>query len=207
MSSRFDVLRSLVRGATRSASRRVRNLGPVTNARRVLAELKAMRATLTEGALSSAVAQAEGVEGATVRITGGRVLVDVDWTDGEHTAVAIWPERARFAPRGAKEVVFRVDPPEHVRGRRTREIVGGIAAAIARALWGPVLGARGAAEQALVETEGARLRCDLRTVPAVRAAFDGSGLAPVLDVIALEGFVVEENYLRLQLKLPTGTPF
>ena len=206
MASRFDVLKSLVRTATRATGARISRLGPVENAREALAELRNRRASIGEGALGSAVAQADGVEATTVRIADGRILVDVTWDDGEHTAVSVLPEKTRFAPRGAKEVIFVVEPVDAVESRRVREIVGCVGAAIARLLWGPLLGPRPQGEQALVEREGARLRTDLRSVPAVRAMLEGSALAMAVDVIGVEGFTLEDHSLRIRIGLPLGFP-
>lgn len=206
MASRFDVLRSLVRGATKATRDRLKELGPVANAREVFEELRARRAHIGEGALGSAIAQAEGVRTSTVRIADGRLLVDVGWDDGDETSVAVTPETVRFAPRGAKEVLFSVEPPERVGDARVREIVGCLAAAIARALWGPLLGPRPGGEQALVEREGARLRADLRTVPAVRSMLEGSTLSMALDVIAIESFTFEDHALRFRIALPFSMP-
>lgn len=58
-------------------------------------------------------------------------------------------------------------------------------------------------EQALVEREGARLRADLRTVPAVRAALEGSALAMALEVLTIESFALEDRALRLKIGLPS----
>ena len=201
--SRLDVLRSLVRGAAKAGADRVSKLRPVANARQAMVELRARRATLTEGALSSAIAHGvRGVTAATVSLKEGRILADVGLEDGETLTLAIVPEQARFAPRGAKEVLFSVEPPEAVEDSRARDIVGAVAAAIARALWGPILGPRRPDEHALVEREGARLRADLRTVPAVRSTLEGSALAVALEVISIKSFTIEERALRLVVALP-----
>lgn len=206
MASRFDVLKSLVRSATQKAGDELSKLGPVAGAREALAEIRNRRASLSEGALGSAVSQAEGAAATTVSVMRGRILVDVTWDDGRNTQVAILPEKARFAPRGAKEVIFRVEPPDAVSDYRVKEVVGCLAAAIARTLWGPFMGERVAAEQALVEREGARLRCDLRSIPSVRALFEGSSLAMAMDVIGIEAFVLEDHALRVKVGLPFSMP-
>ena len=119
--SRFDVLKSLVRGAAKAGAERVQKLRPVANVRLAMAELRARRATLTEGALSSAIAQGvRGVTAATVSLTEGRIIADVGLEDGETLVLAIIPEQARFAPRGAKEIVFSVEPPAAVDDGRFR---------------------------------------------------------------------------------------
>lgn len=203
MAKRLDVLRSFVRDAARAGAQGVRRFRPVANARELFDELRARRASLTEGALGAAIANGvSGAHGITVSIQGGRVIADVSYEDGESREFAIIPDQARFAPRGAKEVIFSLEPPEAVNDMRSREIVGAVAAAIARALWGPVLGPRPEGEHALVDREGARLRADLRTIPAVRATLEGSPLGVALDVISIESFSVEDRTLRLVIALP-----
>ncbi len=201
--SRLDVFKSLVRSAAKAGANQVKKLGPVRNARRAIAELRARRATLTEGALSSAIVNgAPGVRAATVSLQDGRLIADVGFDDGETLVLSIVPEQARFAPRGAKEVIFAVEPPESIGSSRARDIVGAVAAAIARTLWGPILGARRPDEHALVELEGARMRTDLRTVPAVRSTLEGSALGVALEVISIEKFEIEERTLRIVIALP-----
>lgn len=203
MTSRFDVFKSLVRSAAKAGAERVRSLDAVAGARRAIDELRNRRVSLGEGMLGSAVAHAPGMRAATVSLREGRVVVDAGYEDGRTLAIAVVPEAARFAPRGAKEVIFRVEPPEVVEDARAREIVGCLAGAIARGLWGPMLGEPREEEAALVDREGARLRADLRSVPAVRAALEGSPLAMALDVLTIRGFEVEDRALRISLGLPT----
>lgn len=201
MASRIDVLRSWVRSAAKAGSERISALPPVQNARRVLEELKQRRASLSESAIGSAAAHTPGVRAATANVDGARIRLDATFDDGEYRVFAVVPEKVRFAPRGAKELLFSLEPPEAVNDAQVREVVGSVAAAIARALWGPVLGPRQGDEQALVEREGARLRADLRTIPAVRSALEGPlGLA--LDMITIESFSFEGRALRFKVGLP-----
>jgi len=202
MADRLDLLKSFVRSATKASADRLRDLKPVANARKMLEELKARRATLDEAMIGKALAGATDVRGVSVRLRDGRVGCDLTYDDGAQVVFSVIPERARFAPRGAKEVVFRIEPPERVSEARVRDAVGTLAAAIARALWGPVLGPREPNETALVEREGARLRADLRSVPAVRAVLEGSPLAMALDVIGIDGFEIADRALRFHISLP-----
>ncbi len=204
MASRFDVLKSLVRSAARAGAERVGGLDAVRGVRRAMDELRARRVSLTEAHLSAAIAGAPGVASSGVSLAGGRVVVDASYADGGSLAIAILPQEVRFAPRGAKEVIFTVEPPEAVGDGRARDAVGCVAAAIARAVWGPVLGAPVEGEAALVEREGARLRADLRSVPAVRASLEGSPLAMALEVLTVGGFAIEDRTLRVAIGLPTA---
>lgn len=208
MSKRGDLFRSLVHRAAKAGVERIKEMPAVAGARQAIEELKQRRASIGEAALSSALAHAPGVSASSVAISGGLMRVDLAFEDGESRVFAVEPEAVRFAPKGAKEVLFAVEPPELVGDPRVRDAVGCLAAAIARALWGPVLPPRAGDEQALVERDGARLRADLRTVPAVRAALEGSGLAMALEVLTIESFALEDRALRLKIGLPVpfGAP-
>jgi hypothetical protein len=201
VAKRFDVLRSWVRSAAKAGSERLGSLTPVKGARRAFEELRQRRASLSEAMIGSAVAHAPGVRAATVSLDGDQIRVDATFDDGESRTFAMVPEKVRFAPRGAKELIFSLEPPESVNDRRVRDVVGSVAAAIARALWGPVLGPREGEEQALIEREGARLRTDLRSIPAVRSALEGP-LGMALDVFSIESFEIEDRALRFKIALP-----
>jgi hypothetical protein len=203
VSDRFNVLRSWVRGAAKASADRLGKLESVANARQAISELRQRRASLSEGALSSAVARGAEVVASTASIRDGLIRLDLTYEDGEQRMFAVLPERVRFAPRGAKEVLFSIEPPELASDSRVREAVGCIAAAIARALWGPVLGQKRGDEQALTEREGSSIRTDLRSIPAVRAALEGSPLAMALEVITIEAFVLEDRRLRLKIGFPS----
>ena len=205
--SRFDVLRSLGRGAARAGAERVGKLRPVAGLRDAFAHLRARQAMITEAGLARAVSHGiTGARGVSVSLRDGRAVIDVAFAEGAPLVVAVIPEETRFAPRGAKEVLFRVEPPELAGDARAREVVGAVAAAIARALWGPVLGERREGEHALVDREGARLRADLRSVPSVRAALEGSALAPALDVVSIGGFAIADRAFVVPVALPFPAP-
>lgn len=201
--SRFDVLKSLVRGAAKAGTERLGKLRGVQGVRGALGDLRARRASVSEAALARAITHGVGGAGSvSVACRDGRIVADVSFDRGDPLVVAVIPEQTRFAPRGAKEVLFTVEPPELVADARAREVVGAIAAAIARALWGPMLGERREGEHALVDREGARLRADLRTVASVRAALEGSAIGMALDVLSIEGFAIEDRALRVTIALP-----
>ncbi|MCA9610196.1 MAG: hypothetical protein KC619_31585 [Myxococcales bacterium] len=201
--SRFDVLKSLVRTAAKSGAERLGKMKSVNELRHALGDLRARRAALSEAALTRAITHGVAdVRAVSVQLENGRAVVDVSFERGDPLVVAVIPEQTRFAPRGAKEVLFSVEPPELVADARVREIVGAFAAAIARVLWGPMLGERKEGEHALVDREGARLRADLRTVPSVRAALEGSTLGMALDVLSIESFAIEDRVLRVTIALP-----
>ena len=120
-------------------------------------------------------------------------------------AFALTPRGARFAPRGAKEVLFQVTPAAHVTQAKVRTAVGSLAGAVAHALWAVVLGAPDAEHLvgAIVDRDGnEQVRVDLRSVPAVRALQGRGPAALVIDMLELERLEVEDGQLVLKLKLP-----
>ncbi len=204
--SRSGVFRSFVRAGADGVRARLRGTTPVALARRMLRELQAQRVVLTETQLTAAVVRTPGVEAASVTARRGALQVDVTYDGGEALAFALTPDGARFAPRGAKEVLFRVTPGALSTQSKVRNTVGSLAGAMANALWAVVLGA--ATPQrlvgAIVDRDGSEgVRVDLRSVPAVRARLGRGPAAMVLDLLELERVLIEDGQLVLKLKLPS----
>jgi hypothetical protein len=110
----------------------------------------------------------------------------------------------RFAPRGAKEISFDVEPPD----AHDVSIVSALAGCIAKATW-PMIAPTGSIDVggAIVERDKpGRLRVDLRSVPAVRRFASTQTAAMIFDVLELESLRVEPGALALKLKLPQLTP-
>lgn len=207
MADRLDVLRSFLRSAADAGSRGLAKVTSWDRVRKLVDELRARRTRLPEAQLSAAMARAPGVTDSTVQVVEGRLAVVNGYDDGATVAFTVVPEQTRFAPRGAKEVIFRVEPAEMVGDPRVRESVGVLAAAVAFLLWGPALGLRRGHQSVLVEREGVRLRADLRELPAVRDALEGGPLAPVLDSLRVDRFELGERALSVVVALPfPGAP-
>jgi hypothetical protein len=202
VSDRGDILKSWLQRAAQAGASRLSRLDPVQRVSRAVEELRARRVRLDEATLAQALSAVEGLRESTLQVRDGRIEIDACWQDGERLAFAAVPETIRFAPRGAKEVLFRVEPAELARKGKVREAVGALAGAVAFAVWGPLLGAGATANPALVETEGQRLRADLRSIAAVRSALSGGPLGQVLDVLSIERFELADRELRVILKLP-----
>lgn len=204
MSDRFDILRSWIRAAADQAVDRVAGTRLASATRRAVERLTHQLWRLSDDALTSAAAHAEGVDSAMVACRRGRIFVDASLSSGREVQFSLAPLGVRFAPRGAKEISFDVQPP----GAFDHSIVGAIAACIARATWPMILpqGTR-AIGSAIVETESAeRIRVDLRTVPAVRRFAAHGTAALIFDVLELESIRVEQGALALKLKLPHAAP-
>ena len=204
MSDRFDILRSWIRTAADRAIDRATRTRLAAATRRALERLTQQLWRLSDDALTTAAAHAEGVDSAMVVCRRGRIFVDASLTSGQEVQFSLAPLSVRFAPRGAKEISFDVEPP----GAFDHSIVGAIAACIARATW-PMILPPDIREMgsAIVERESAeRVRVDLRTVPAVRRFASRGTAAMIFDVLELESIRVEPGALALKLKLPQLTP-
>jgi hypothetical protein len=204
--ARLDLLRSLLRAGADRARDRIGDVAPLATVQRVVSELRRQRLVIHERALTNVVAHAPDVRAATVTARHGALLVDVAFRDGETVACRFVPESARFAPRGAKELVFRVEPVEALRSARTREVAGALAGAIAHTLWSVALGAREGDDVsgAIVDRDGTEfVRVDLRTVPAVRRAQGKGPSAMILELLELRAIECEDGEIALVVKLPS----
>lgn len=204
MSRPFDLLRSLVRSGAVRAGERVRRLAPADAVRRTVRELGQQRVELSTESLTSAVAHAPDVEAASVASRDGKLWLDVGYEDGATLHLALVPEGASFAPRGAKELRFRIEPAEHARSQRVGDLVSQIAGAVARGLW-PLVASRGthALGGAPVDREASgHVRVDLRSVPAVRALEQKGPFALMLEAIDVRRMTATEAGLVLELRLP-----
>jgi hypothetical protein len=204
MTDRLDIVRSWVRAAADRAVQRVKGARIVNVAAQLLERLTQQRWRLSEEMLTAAAAHAEGVDSAMVTCHSGRLYVDASMRNGREVQFSLAPRTVRFAPRGAKEITFDVEPPD----AHDSSIVGALAACIAKATW-PMIAPSGAIEvgAAIVERESpGRLRVDLRTVPAVRQFASTQAGAMVFDMLELESIRVEPGALALKLKLPQLAP-
>ncbi len=204
--SRFDLLKSLVRAGADRAGDRLRSVGPLATARRLVRELRDQRASIGDRALTGAVAHAPGVRSATVTARGGRLHVYLS-VGNESIDFSLEPLAVRFASRGAKEISWSVEPAELARNRSVRDAVSALSGVIAQSVWAVVL--QPPPDDpcgAIVDVDGpGGLRVDLRTVPAVRDAASRSAAALVFEMLTLERISVEDGTLELQIALPSLT--
>jgi hypothetical protein len=144
------------------------------------------------------------VREASVACQGGRIRIDAAFDDGTHLEVGLVPWDVRFAPRGAKEVVFRLEPMALCRDRHVPELVATVAAVVAHTLWSVALGgAPIRSEGVYVDKEADDLfRVDLRNVPAVRARMSNSSMAAMFEALALGNMRADDGTLLLTLELP-----
>ncbi len=182
---------------------------PISAFRNVLRELRERRVRIPERQLARAVLRAGTIATASVRTRPGRIEIDAELESGRAVHAALLPLGAHFAPRGAKEIVFAVEPAEAANDSKVRDCVGMIAAQVARAIWGPFLPtSEGAVDSAaLVDRERDHLRVDLRTCPSVLAATKGMpALSLVMDALRIERMDVDERGLSVRIALPELAP-
>jgi hypothetical protein len=193
-------MRSLVRGFAEGAGRR---LGvPLQALQKLMRESLAQASSVSELQITKALMRVEGVREASVVCREPRIWIEATLGD-ERVSLSLQPLGARFAPRGAKELIFVVEPAELAGKSQVRDLVGALAALVAHTLWAPFLGRPANVRyDAIAERDGAEVRVDLRSVPAVRTA-QQRGLAQMFDVLELSGMHVQEGALRLHVKLPS----
>jgi hypothetical protein len=200
MTDRLDIMRSLVRAAADRAIDRVKGTRVASATLQLLERLTQQRWRLSEETLTTAAAHADGVDSAMVACHSGRMFVDASMTNGREVQFSLTPSSVRFAPRGAKEISFDVEPPD----AHDTSIVGALAGCIAKATW-PMIAPPDSVDVggAIVERESpGRLRVDLRSVPAVRRFASSQAATMVFDVLELESLRVESGALAIKLKLP-----
>lgn len=204
MTDRFDIVRSWVRVAADRAVERLTGTKVAAAGKQILERLTQQRWRLSDETLTAAAAHADGVDSAMVSCRSGKLFVDASMTDGKEVQFSLTPHAVRFAPRGAKEISFDVEPPD----AHDSSVVGALAACIAKATW-PMIAASDSIElgSAIVERESpGRLRVDLRSVPAVRRFASTQTASMVFDLLELESIRVEPGALALKLKLPQLAP-
>lgn len=200
MGDRSDLFRSLVRGFAEGAGRK---LGvPFTGLQKWLREALAQASSVSDRQIAKALARVADVKEASAVCRDDRIWIEATFQEGDAVSLSVQPLGARFAPRGAKEVTFRIEPEELAGRAEVRDLVGAIAALVAHTLWAPFLGhLLNPVYDAIAERDGANVRVDLRSVPAVRAAAQ-RGLMQLFDLFELSGFGVSNGALRLHIRLP-----
>jgi hypothetical protein len=195
-----NYLRSLIRGFAEGVGSR---LGlPIAALQRLLREAVLQASSVSDRQITKALARVPSVREASAVCRDERIWIQATFDDGESVELSLSPLGARFAPRGAKELLFHVEPEAMAGRARARDLVGAVAALVAHVLWAPFFGRLlNPSYDAIAEREGAEVRVDLSSVPAVRAAHN-KGLAQLFDLLDLAGLGVVDGALRLQIKLP-----
>jgi len=201
MNSR-GILTSLLRSAARGAGTRLGRSGLAELCRNALAELSPGRAGLSDAQLTRVVTRLPNVRTATVSSAQEKLRIDLGFDDGSELLMALVPGTIAFAPGGAKELCFSVEPASAAHDGRARDVVAAIAGEIARALWRPALaGAPHADHAAFVSTENEQLVVDLRNVPDVRWALQQGLRAAIIEAIKPRALEARGGHLALPLSV------
>jgi len=201
--SRIDVLKSLLRSTALAAADKVKNAPAATSARQLIEQAGVMRVRIGEAALTAAVARAAGATAATVRAQQSKLLVDASFDGADHPLrIAIWPASWSFAPLGAKEIAFSVEPIEALRDPRAQDVCAALATEIAHGLWRSVIGPVPPGDStAFVSCEGDHLVADLRSVPAVRKSLAKKLAMTFIEAVKPQRIDIDSGELRIALKL------
>lgn len=200
--SSLDLLTSLLRSAARGASSRLSRSSIAALFRSALSELSLGRSALSDEQLTRAVTRLPNVCTATVSSVQAKLRVDLGFDDGSQLLMALSPATIAFAPGGAKELCFSVEPTSAAHDSRARDVVAAIAGEIARALWRPALaGAPHADRAAFVSTENDQLVVDLRNVPDVRWALQQGLRAAIIEAIKPRALEPNAGHLALPLSV------
>jgi hypothetical protein len=196
-----------VKRAADEIGQRVREQPALAAARSLARDLRARSAGIPERALARAALRLPGVSSSSLRAVEGALIFEAVLEGGRWARARIVPDKPRFAARGAKEVVFRISPPEAAAEPAVRELVGAVSALIARTLWSAAMkpSVDEQPEGAFVERDGEVLHVDLRTVPSVRAASSTAAGAALLEAVRVERLEVRDAALHVVLGLPHMT--
>lgn len=204
--TRLDHLRSLVRRAADVASATANAPGPIKRAKKLVSDLIHKRIEISSAQLTSALAQFPDVDSAQVSARDGGLRCDVTFRTGEHVQAVFIPERVSFAPRGAKELSFRVEPASQARSHRAIDVASVLGGVVARALWPMHTESRNVGG-GIVDRHGeAELMVDLRTTPTAQALLRRGQAGALIEVMQLGDVYVKDGALVLVFKLPTLDP-
>jgi hypothetical protein len=200
---RRDVLKSLLRSTASSAVTSLVH-SPITGRiQKLVAEAAFGRATVSDAQLTRAVAHGTHVAAATVTTALDCLRVDASLEDGTQLCMAVYPVGVSFAPGGAKELAFAVEPREAAHSSHCRDVIAAVAGELARSLWKPALvGAPRSDQLAFVTFDADRLVVDLRSVPEVRWALAQSTRAALIEAFSARSFEINNKRLELALRNP-----
>jgi hypothetical protein len=200
--SSIAVVTSLLRSVLRSAGSLLGRSSVAESLRNALADLSLGRSAIADEQLTRAVTRVAHVAAATVICGQQRLRVDLSFDDGGALLMALRPKAIAFAPGGAKELIFSVEPGQAASDPRARDVVSAIAAEVARGLWRPALaGAPSSEHCAIVSADGDQLVVDLRSVPEVRWALGQGMRAAIIEAIRPRALEAKPGHLLLPLSV------
>lgn len=166
--------------------------------------------TLGIETMQRALLQGTSITAVSLRTEAGALQLQLESESGVELRAALRVDNVFFAPRGAKEISFRVEPAHLASNATIRECVGAISAEFAHKVW-PFAIAQGrsaalgrAADNSTPTAVAADcVRVDLREVPAVAAFFRRAEFALFADLVGIDASKVAftTDGLVFELKL------
>ena len=202
-----DVLKSLVHraavGASTTSSQVLRSRW-ATEVKHRLSNLYPFQATLTDEDLARAVGQVADIVAVTVHIQPHGIFMHIEDRDGRAQSLELRLGDAYFAPRGAKELTFVMEPAEFSSRSLATDIVAAIAGEVAWSIWRPLLPrqTRPPLAGAQVHRVDGHLVADLRSIPEVRRACSHPLTANLIDALGLTDVRQDLGRMVLRLALP-----
>lgn len=189
----FDILRSVVRGEIDRVKDRVRESERLGALKEKIENAVRGRSLYSEKDMASAVATLSGIEAMSLEISPQHIVVHAE-KDGREVSLCIEKIDARCVPRGSKELRMHVRNSDDIRSLH-RDVLGGVAGAIALRTWGHPFGLRPSAGQAPpVDVHGGRVICDLRRVPDLRSIAMNT---PILDLLLLGDITLLDGEIQI----------
>ena len=200
--SKLDVVSSILRSSARSAAASLSGTQLGAALRRALSEMSPGRVAVGDDQLTRAVARVHGVAAATVSSANGRMRFHLGFDDGSQLLMSLVPSGMAFAPGGAKELFFTVEPPEAAQDHRSHDVLAAVASEVAKILWRAVLlRAPQSDHGAFVTADSDRLVVDLRTVPQVRWALSQRLPKALIEALRPRALEAHDGKLTVLLAL------
>lgn len=194
-----DLLRSVIRQGSQALEERWGAARERYGRSAWLRHLQQYELRITDDELTRRIARLVPVAALTISVTESGVRAQASLQGGEMVDILLTSIVARFAAGGAKELEFTVYPSGLSSHEVTRSVATAFAAVVAHSLWRVVLGTAESAELMTVDDDDGRLRVDLRSLPAVRAALHRQWARTIIDMVNLSRIRPEPGGLRLVL--------
>lgn len=194
-----DVVRSVIRQGAQGVEQKWGTLRQGFSISGWLRRMRRHEVRIADDELTRRMAKLVPASALTIAVSESGVHAHASLQDGEVLDVLLTSMMARFATGGAKELELMVYPSQLSTHPVTRSLATAFAAVVAHSLWRVVLGPAESVELITVDDDDGRLRVDLRSLPAVRAALHRQWARTIIDMVNLKRIQPEPGRLRLIL--------
>lgn len=191
------MVRSVIRQGSQGLEKRWGTLRESFSRSGWLRRMQQHELRIVDAELTRRMARLVPVSALTIAVSESGVHAHASLQDGEVLDVLLTSMVVRFATGGAKELELMVYPSQLSTHPVTRSLAMAFAAVVAHSLWRVVLGPAESAELMTVDDDDGRLRVDLRSLPAVRAALHRQWARTIIDMVNLKRIQPEPGRLRL----------